>query len=217
MRWVYIAIIVAVFARLAWLPASDGPATAGIVTQVVREAQVPNAVAGILLWNRLYDTIFEVLVFSMAVIGAQYTFSLHTTEDRIFHVEDATMVLLARIGAMVSSLVFLELSLRGHLAPGGGFAAGVAGGTAIGLVTLTEDARRLHQLYGRWKLASVEKGIVLVVLFVALAALLASAAGIPGSGWSRLAIPALNILIAVKVALGSWAVVLLFIRHRGLL
>jgi multicomponent Na+:H+ antiporter subunit B len=30
-------------------------------------------------------------------------------------------------------------------------------------------------------------------------------------------IPLLNILVAVKVALGSWAVILLFIRYRGLL
>jgi multicomponent Na+:H+ antiporter subunit B len=30
-------------------------------------------------------------------------------------------------------------------------------------------------------------------------------------------VPILNILVAVKVALGSWAVVLIFIRYRGLL
>jgi multicomponent Na+:H+ antiporter subunit B len=29
-------------------------------------------------------------------------------------------------------------------------------------------------------------------------------------------VPILNILVAVKVALGSWAVVLIFIRYRGL-
>jgi multicomponent Na+:H+ antiporter subunit B len=32
-------------------------------------------------------------------------------------------------------------------------------------------------------------------------------------GW----IPILNILVAIKVALGSWAAVLIFIRYRGLL
>jgi multisubunit Na+/H+ antiporter MnhB subunit len=49
------------------------------------------------------------------------------------------------------------------------------------------------------------------------------------SGWSRVTaremgallsggvIPLLNILVAVKVALGSWAVILVFIRYRGLL
>jgi multicomponent Na+:H+ antiporter subunit B len=30
-------------------------------------------------------------------------------------------------------------------------------------------------------------------------------------------VPLLNILVAIKVALGSWAVILVFIRYRGLL
>jgi multicomponent Na+:H+ antiporter subunit B len=30
-------------------------------------------------------------------------------------------------------------------------------------------------------------------------------------------LPILNIIVAIKVALGSWAVVLIFIRYRGLL
>ncbi|MCY7367632.1 MAG: cation:proton antiporter, partial [Chamaesiphon sp.] len=30
-------------------------------------------------------------------------------------------------------------------------------------------------------------------------------------------IPILNVLVAIKVALGSWTVMLLFIRYRGLL
>ncbi|MGF1540481.1 MAG: cation:proton antiporter, partial [Pleurocapsa sp.] len=30
-------------------------------------------------------------------------------------------------------------------------------------------------------------------------------------------IPLLNVLVAIKVALGSWAAILLFIRYRGLL
>ena len=41
--------------------------------------------------------------------------------------------MLARLGATIAALVSIELMLRGHLSPGGGFAAGVAGGTAIGL------------------------------------------------------------------------------------
>jgi multicomponent Na+:H+ antiporter subunit B len=30
-------------------------------------------------------------------------------------------------------------------------------------------------------------------------------------------VPLLNILVAIKVALGSWTIVLIFIRYRGLL
>ena len=54
-------------------------------------------------------------------------------------------------------------------------------------------------------------------LLFAAAFLLKPTAVIVGLPVSVLAIPLLNILIAAKVALGSWTIVLLFIRHRGLL
>jgi multicomponent Na+:H+ antiporter subunit B len=38
-----------------------------------------------------------------------------------------------------------------------------------------------------------------------------------GALFSGGVIPLLNILVAVKVALGSWAAVLVFIHYRGLL
>jgi multicomponent Na+:H+ antiporter subunit B len=126
-------------------------------------------------------------------------------------------VILARIGAMISALMFLELALRGHLAPGGAFAAGVAGGTAIGLVTLTGNAGELHGFYERWHLASVEKGIVLVILGLVLVCFLFHVPGFSGHVPGAASVPVLNLLIALKVAIGSWTIVLLFIRHRGLL
>lgn len=213
MRWVYIGIIIVVFVRLAVLQPSTEPVEFGLAERVAQETRVPNSVAGILLHNRLYDTVFEVLVFALAVLGVQYAFSLHRAEDQVFHLEDSTMVILARIGAMVSALVFLELALRGHLAPGGGFAAGVAGGTAIGLVALTGNTGKLHRLYQRWHVASLEKGIVLALLVLALLFFLFRDPRHDGSG----AVPLLNVLIALKVAIGSWTILLLFIRHRGLL
>lgn len=44
---------------------------------------------------------------------------------------------------------------------------------------------------------------------------------VTGGRFSSLAsgawIPLLNVLVAIKVTLGSWAMVQLFVRHRGLL
>jgi multicomponent Na+:H+ antiporter subunit B len=217
MRWIYVCIIATVFVWLAVLPRSGEAMQAGIAQAVAQEAHVPNSVAGILLRNRLYDTIFEVFVFTLAVLGVQYAFSLHGTEEEIFYMHDPTMVILARIGAMVSALVFLELALRGHLAPGGGFAAGVAGGSAIGLVALTGNVHALHAFYRRRHIASIEKAIVLLVLVLAVAFLAFPDAQLGGRLVGALAIVMLNMLIATKVALGSWTIVLLFIRHRGLL
>lgn len=208
MRWIYIAVIIVVFMLLAWFPSPE-PVFSGITVTVTSEAQVPNAVTAILLRNRLYDTIFEVFVFTLAVFGVQHAFSQHETETEIVCLTDPAVVILAHMGAVVSSLVFVELALRGHLAPGGGFAAGVAGGTALCLVTLTSDAHALHKRHHSWHMAMWEKTIVILFLFVAGMMLL-----LPHL---TLAIPLMNILIACKVAIGSWTVVLLFIRYRGLL
>lgn len=217
MRWVYVIIILLVFIRLAVLPHSGVSMPSGIAEKVALEANVPNSVAGILLRNRLYDTIFEVFVFTLAVLGVQYAFSLHRTEKEVLPLRDATMVILARICAMVSALIFLELAVRGHLAPGGGFAAGVAGGSAIGLVTLTGNVHDLHAFYQRWHIASVEKAIVFLVLLLGVVFLCFPNVHFTGASASAIMIPVLNILIAIKVAVGSWTITLLFIRHRGLL
>jgi len=217
MRWIYVCIIAIVFIRLAVLPQSGEAMQTGIAQTVAQEAHVPNSVAGILLRNRMYDTIFEVFVFTLAVLGVQYAFSLHGTEEEIFYMNDPTMVILARIGAMVSALIFLELALRGHLAPGGGFAAGVAAGSAIGLVALTGNVNTLHAFYQRRHIATVEKALVLLVLVLAVVFLGFPDAQPGGRPVSPVAIIMLNMLIAAKVAIGSWTIVLLFIRHRGLL
>ncbi|RKX47015.1 MAG: cation:proton antiporter [Verrucomicrobia bacterium] len=209
MRWFYIVIIIVIFGHLAHLPEAGEPAVEGIAETIALEAQVPNAITGILLRNRLYDTLFEVLVFTLAVLGVKHTLSQGEPEDEIVQLHEPTMVILARLGGLVSALVFLELAVRGHLAPGGGFAAGVAGGTALCLVTLTSSAHELYEQHRRWHIAAIEKMIVL--FFLCIAGLMFLMPDL------TLAIPVMNILIAGKVAIGSWTIVLLFIRHRGLL
>lgn len=208
MRWFYIGMIGIIFAHFALLPEPSESDPGGIAMTVAREAQVPNAVTGILLRNRLYDTIFEVLVFMLAVVGVQKSLSREQAEDQGIHLREPIMEILLRMGGLVSALVFLELAVRGHLAPGGGFAAGVAGGTALCLVTLTSNTQDLHLRHHQWHIATIEKLVVLLFLFIAGIMLF-----VPGL---TLAIPVMNILIACKVAIGSWTIVLLFIMHRGL-
>jgi multicomponent Na+:H+ antiporter subunit B len=115
--------------------------------------------------------------------------------------------------------VGIELAIRGHLSPGGGFAAGVAGGTAIGLIAITSSPEWMQAIYRRWQAATWEK--ISVLVFIVLAAITLSGFELPhgelGALFSGGILPILNILVAVKVALGSWAVILVFIRYRGLL
>lgn len=220
MKWVYLTAGLALFVKILWLPtvAPDFPG-GSILAAVVQDSGVLNAVSGIILRNRLYDTIFEVVVFTIAIMGATFLLATDKPLSRVYQFTDQPSILLARLGATISALVGIELALRGHLSPGGGFAAGVAGGTAIGLVAVTSSIESMQALYQHWRAATWEK--ISVLLFIVLSVATLAGWELPhgqlGSLLSGGIIPLLNILVALKVALGSWAVILVFIRYRGLL
>ncbi|MBD2663988.1 hypothetical protein B6N60_03593 [Richelia sinica FACHB-800] len=220
MKWVYIVAGIALFIKILILP--DGEANLSdisIVETVVKESGVSNAVSGIIFRNRLYDTIFEVIVFTIAILGANFLLANETPSCTIYQFKDQPSIILARLGATIAALVGIELAIRGHLSPGGGFAAGVAGGTAIGLIAITSSYQSMQDIYQRWHAATWEK--ISVLVFIVLSVITLSGIELPhgelGTLFSGGILPILNIIVAIKVALGSWAVVLIFIRYRGLL
>jgi multicomponent Na+:H+ antiporter subunit B len=220
MKWIYIAAGIALYVKFLIMP-NPAPALLdmSIVEAVVQDSGVPNAVSGIIFRNRLYDTIFEVVVFTIAIMGAHFLLANERPPATVYQFTDQPSIVLARLGATIAALVSIELAIRGHLSPGGGFAAGVAGGTAIGLVAITSSPEWMQAIYQRWRAATLEK--ISVLIFIVLAVITLVGIELPHGELGALAsggvIPLLNILVAVKVALGSWAVILLFIRYRGLL
>ncbi len=220
MKWIYLAAGIALYVKMLVMPhLTLDLSEVSIVELVVRDSGVPNAVSGIIFRNRLYDTIFEVVVFTIAIMGVRFLLANEQPFCTIYQFTDRPSIVLARLGATISALVSIELAIRGHLSPGGGFAAGVAGGTAIGLVAITSSPERMQGIYKRWRATILEK--ISVLIFIVLAAMTLSgvelASGELGSLVSGGIIPILNILVAIKVTLGSWAIILLFIRYRGLL
>jgi multicomponent Na+:H+ antiporter subunit B len=219
MKWVYILAGIALFVKMLFVPNPDPDFSMSIVEAVVRDSGVPNAVSGIIFRNRLYDTIFEVVVFTIAILGASFLLANERPFRAIYHFTDRPSIILARLGATISALVGIELGIRGHLSPGGGFAAGVAGGTAIGLVAITASSEWMQAIYKRWHAAKWEK--ISVLVFIILSVITLSGWELPfgelGTLFSGGILPLLNFLVAIKVALGSWAVILVFIRYRGLL
>ncbi|MFB2893187.1 Na(+)/H(+) antiporter subunit B [Aerosakkonemataceae cyanobacterium BLCC-F50] len=219
MNWVYIVAGIALFLKVLAVPNPNLVSSLPIVEAIVKDTGIPNAVTGIILMNRLYDTIFEVVVFTIAIMGCYYLMANEKTQSQVYQFTDEPSIILARLGATISALVGIELAIRGHLSPGGGFAAGVALGTAIGLVAITSSPEWMQAIYQRWKAATLEK--ISVLVFVVLSAITLIGIELPhgqlGDLFSGGIIPILNILVAVKVALGSWAAVLVFIRYRGLL
>jgi multicomponent Na+:H+ antiporter subunit B len=220
MKWVYIVAGVALYFKVLVMPNPEADlSNLAIVKSIVQDSGVPNTVAGIIFRNRLYDTIFEVVVFTIAILGAQFLLANEKPIGKIRQFSDHPSIVLARLGAITLAIVSIELAIRGHISPGGGFAAGVGGGTAIGLVTITASLEWLHGYYQRWYTATWEKVAVLIFIFLSIFTLVGWELphGELGALASGGAIPLLNILVTVKVALGSWAVTLLFMRHRGLL
>ncbi|MEM1425043.1 MAG: Na(+)/H(+) antiporter subunit B [Cyanobacteria bacterium P01_H01_bin.130] len=220
MKWIYILAGIALCLKMLLTPnPTSGLSSAEVVASVVQDTGIPNAVSGIIFRNRLYDTIFEVVVFTLSIMGVRYLLADEQPSPTIHQFKDQPSIILARLGAMIAALVCIELMLRGHLSPGGGFAAGVAGGTAIGLVAVTSPADWMEGIYKRWNAAKLEKLSVLV--FIVLSVLTLGGWALPMGTFGALisggSIPLLNGLVALKVALGSWAAILLFIRYRGLL
>lgn len=219
MKWIYIVAGIAFVVKMLFLPNPAPSLPFSIVEAIAQDSGVSNVVSGIIFRNRLYDTIFEVIVFTIAIMGANFLLANEKPFTRIYQFTDQTSIVLAQLGATVAALVAIELAIRGHLTPGGGFAAGVAGGTAIGLIAITSPPERLQKLYKRWHAATWEK--ISVLIFIVLSVITLSGVELPHGQLGELIsggiIPILNILVAIKVALGSWAVVLAFIRYRGLL
>ncbi len=190
-----------------------------VISLLVGQSGIPNTVSAVILQARLYDTIGEVVVFTMASLGVRWLLSDARPERQIEALSDTASVVLCRLGATVAAMVAVELALRGHLTPGGGFAAGVAGGTAFGLVVISGSARMADRFYRKVHAELWEKLAVLVFIVVAMASFegIVPVSGrfgtVESGGW----IPLLNVLMAIKVTLGSWTMVQLFVRYRGLL
>lgn len=219
MKWIYIAAGIAFYIKMIILSPALEFEELPIVDLIVEDTGIPNAVSGILFRNRLFDTIFEVVVFTMAIMGVQFLLSNEKPSRTIYQFSDHPSIILAQLGATIAALISIELTISGHLSPGGGFAAGVIGGTAIGLITVTSSSQWIEFLYQRFRAALWEK--VLVLNFIIVAAFTLVGLELPhgeyGTIFSGSWIPILNILVAMKVALGSWTAVLVFILYRGLL
>src|SRR6056297_127291 len=208
------AIVVAVF--LAIIPDTELGREYNAFL-IAAKAGIPNTVTAIYLENRLYDTMFEVMVFSISITGALYflkkenKFQLH---DSLF--TDPATIIIFRGCAMLSFLSACALAAVGHLSPGGGFAAGVAFGTSMVIQSLISDRNHLSNYLSMERPEKLEKSSWIFILAISL---LTFSEIIPPDGvWGNLLsggwIPMLNILIAIKVGLGTWALCLGFLDHK---
>lgn len=184
-----------------------------------------NLVSGIYLNYRLYDSLFELLIFSMAVLGVRfYLNSDESKKPTVAKIAESPVVRIAAdllFGPIV--MIGLYLIVFGHLSPGGGFSGGAVGGTGLLLCAAALGAEVVARRFHEQIIEQIEWGILLAILLFAIVPVFLGRTpltdllplGRVGTLLSGGTIPIYNVLIGIKVFIGTWVVIYSFIRHRG--
>ena len=215
----FVAISFVFITGLLIVPESTQRDTNEIVDYLVTQAEIPNSVTAVILGTRLFDTIGEVIVFTIAGLGVKILLHSEGTESRLIGVQDPVIINLLDFVSLLSAFLAFELAVRGHLSPGGGFAAGVAGATSITLLMVTGRLERIENFYSHYNAAVVEK--FAVVVFILLALMSFTSVVYPTTPFSfipqNIYIPILNVVAGLKGTIGAWSVIRLFITKRGII
>lgn len=189
------------------------------------ETGAVNLVSGIYLNYRLYDSLFELLIFSIAVLGVRFYLNAEkNTKPNVARVAESPVVRIAAdllFGPIM--LIGVYLIVFGHLSPGGGFSGGAVGGTGLLLCAAALGAEVVARRFHEQIIEQIEWGILLLIIMFAGAPVLFGRLpltdllplGQAGALLSGGTIPIYNALIGIKVFIGTWVVIYSFIRHRG--
>lgn len=179
-------------------------------------SNISNAVFGVYGMYRFYDTLFELLIFSTAVLGitifSDLEPSLGSTSRRPVesHVVSASASFLYPIIAVFG----IYLAFSAHLGPGGGFAGGVISGSGILLLALAKGAEKTARNFREDSMKQLEYVVLFLALLVAiLGALYPTIVYQDALGTGVITL--VNISIAMKVFIGTWAILHFFVKHRG--
>ncbi|HAF71267.1 MAG: Multisubunit Na+/H+ antiporter, MnhB subunit [Acetothermia bacterium 64_32] len=170
---------------------------------------VRNAVAAVVLGARLWDTLFEVLVFAMAMVGVRIALRpLGRAQGAPPVPESHLLSQAARLLWGPIAVFALYLAASGHLGPGGGFPAGAILGSGLLLLALAQGTESLAQRVHEGALERLEYAAVALLLCTGTAI---AWAGTKSPSW----FVAANLLVGLEVAIGAWVVLHRFVAHRG--
>ena len=216
----YLAAITAVMVMILFTQDDSIPRDTEQIVQYLSDyTKIPNAVTSVILGTRLFDTIGEVTVFTIAGLGVKILLHDEVSEEQFVGINDQVIRHLLDFAALLSCFLAIDLAIKGHLTPGGGFASGVAGATSITLLMITGRIQKVEAFYFGSNAPALEKFAVIIFILVSLATF--SSFLMPYSIFASVPptiyIPALNIIAAIKVTIGSWSILRLFIVKRGVL
>ena len=119
-----IAISIVMLVGLLLRPEAIPRNTNQIVEYLTTLTNIPNSVTAVILGSRLFDTIGEVTVFTVAGLGVKILLADEKAETSLIGIQDPVIISLLDFVALLSAFLAVELAVRGHITPGGGFAAG---------------------------------------------------------------------------------------------
>lgn len=180
-----------------------------------------NIVSAIYLDFRLYDTLFEILIFSIAIMGVS-TYSKRIIEAGYVTADSSGMVRFDLFILGIGTIGWgIYTVLTGHLQPGGAFSGGAISSSGIVVLTLAFGAERIHKGVERFRLEFYENLVIFVVLaYIVFAGPYGGffspgfRVGVPGEFFSGRGAILLNGAIGFKVFVGGWLIFHEFAKRR---
>lgn len=169
---------------------------------------VENVVAAIVLGVRLWDTLFEVLVYALAMVGVRFFLGALRWRREAPVAETPLLRRSADLLFGPTTVFSLYVAASGHIGPGGGFPAGVILGSGLLLLALAKGVERLSAELYEPKLEGLEYVAVFAALILGAVVLILGVR-------SAAAFVAANLVIALEVAIGAWVVLHRFALARG--
>lgn len=168
-----------------------------------------NAVTAIVLGVRLWDTLFEILIYALTVIGVKLGLRFLRWGKEAPPLAETPLLRRSAdllLGPVVVFAVYIAVS--GHLGPGGGFPAGALLGTGLLLLALAKGVMRLSAQIHEPTLERAEYGAIMVILGLTAGVLILGCRGAAH-------FVAANLLVTVEVAVGAWVLLRQFASSRG--
>ncbi len=192
------------------------------VMVISERLNVPNTVTAVYLQSRVYDTLFEIILFTMVAMAVAFMLKSEPVHEHNNQTIDNSTSVYGSLVGVLSLTAFCFVVLNGHLSPGGGFAGGVILASGISLYAITSGFSVVNRQYERMKAGMMEgASFLIIVSFMTLAAVFPEVfqqlnqKQSFGALFSGGIIPMLNILIGVKVYAASWKMVKEFVARRG--
>ena len=196
----------------AWVEASE-------------EIGATNVVSAIYLGVRLFDTLLEVFVFAVAVLGVRHYLGDRPASPEASaslpesHIVQAS----ARVFLPLIVLIGINVTVYGHIAPGGGFSGGAIAASALLLVALALGGDGIAERFNDSLFERIEWIVLLLLLGLTLLPVVTGRvplcdilpAGVLGHLNSAGTFLPHNLLIGLKVFIASWVIIHHFLMHRG--